>query len=163
GAFLVRLGPRAPAVVGAIDAALVGFDHREDAVGIGRRDRDAEASPRALGQAVPGQALPRVAAVRGLPETAARTAALEAPWRAIRLPRGGEEDPRILRIHAQIHRARAVVHEEHALPGRAAVPGAEHAALVIRPEGVAQRGDVGHVGIPRVDANPPDLARVLEA
>ena len=160
--LLVRLLPCAAAVVRAIDATLVGLDHRPDAIGIGRRDRHAQTSPETLGQTLAGEPLPRLAAIRGFPQPASRTAALQAPRRSTRLPGGGVEHARVARIHAEIHRARAVVHEEHALPRGPAVARAEHAALVIGAEGVAERRHVGDLGIAGIDANAANLPRIAQ-
>ena len=44
--------PRIAAVVGAIDSALLGFDHRPHAIGIRARNRDADAPENSFGQTV---------------------------------------------------------------------------------------------------------------
>src|SRR5262249_54578448 len=155
-----RLLPGAAAVIRAIDPAGVGFDHRPDPIGIGGRDRHAGPSPQSLGQALAVEALPGVPTVGALPEPAAGAAALQAPRGAPRLPGRGVEHTWILGIHAQVHRAGAVVHEQHAFPGGATVPRAEHAALVIDAERVSERRDVRHFRVPRIDADAPDLARI---
>ena len=107
--------------------------------------------------------LPRVAAVGGLPQTAAAAAGVHAPRRALELPHRREEDARIGRIDREVDRAGGVVEEEHLLPRLAAVGRAEDAALRVRSEGVAHRGDEHAVGVARVDDDVADLLRVVEA
>ena len=162
-AVLVGAPPGAAGVVGAVDAALVRLDRRPHAVRVDRRDRDPDAAPQALGQALAGEPLPGVAAVHRLPEPAPGPAALETPRRAVDLPGGGVQDARVLGVQAQVHRPGAVVDEQHAFPRLPAVAGAVDTTLVVGAEGVAEGGDVDDVGVARVDAHPPDLARVAQA
>src|SRR5262249_27345633 len=162
-AFLVGAAPRAPAVVRAEHAAVVGFDDRPDAIRIRGRNRDADAATDAGGKSGAGEARPGVAAVGGFVETTAAPAALEAPRRPPGLPETREQDSRVHRIHREVHGAGAVVHEQDVLPGRAAVTRAKHSTIMGRREGVAERGDIDEVRVLRMDANLSDLARLLEA
>ena len=86
--------PGLAAVVGPEQPALFRFDQRVDAPAVGRRDRDADLAPDAVGQAVAGELLPGVAAVARDVEAAARAAALQVPRQPPRLPEAGEEDGR---------------------------------------------------------------------
>ena len=159
----VRPLPGRARVVGAEDPALLGLDHRVDALRSGGGDGDADPAPRALRQALPVELPPLVAAVRRLVEPAPGAAALQAPRRPLRLPEGGVEDARVGRVHREVHGARLVVHEERLRPGLPAVPRAEDAALGIRAPGVAEGGHVHVVGVLRVDADAADLHRVAQA
>ena len=75
----------------------------------------------------------------------------------------GEEHARVGGIHGEVHRPRLVVHEEDLLPAGAPVLRAEDPALRVGAEGVAERGHVDEVGVLGMDADAPDLPRVLEA
>ena len=46
---------------------------------------------------------------------------------------------------------------------RAAITGAEHAALRIRSIRMAERGDIGEIGVVRGDQDAADLLRIIEA
>ena len=53
------------------------------------------------------------------------------------LPHAGEQDARVVGIHHEARGADVFVHEQHLLPGLAAVLRAVDAALLLRPVGVA--------------------------
>src|SRR5262245_51861779 len=150
-------------VVRAIEPRLLRLDDRPHAVGARGGDGDADLALDARGQpGIVGEIGPRVAPVGRLVEPAVRAAARERPDVAIDLPRGGIEDAWIGPVEGEIDRARPLAPEEHLLPGVAAVPRAVHAALVARPEGVTERGNVHEIGILRMDLDLADVTRVLE-
>ncbi len=62
----------------------------------------------------------------------------------------------------QVGGARRVVHEQHLLPGLAAVPGAEHAALGVGAPHMAQHGHEYDVGVGGIDDDPRDLSHVTQ-
>ena len=107
--------------------------------GAGRGHGDPDLAHRPLRQAlVAAQLLPGVPAVRRLEQPAVRAAAGQHPRDAAHLPDGGVEHAGVAGVHADVDRARVFAHEEHVLPGVAAVGRPEHAALVVRPEGVSE-------------------------
>ena len=103
-----------------------------------------------------------LAAVGRLPQAAARAAAVEAPRRAPALVRRGVEHVRVRRVHHDIGEAGVVVDEVRVRPGLAAVGRLEQAALGVRPEQVAERGDVDDVRILRVDDDAADALGFLQ-
>src|SRR5947208_4848416 len=111
---------------------------------------------------VTGYFFPCVAAVGGLEEPRARSAARHVPGPAARLPDGRIENARIDGIQREIDGAGGVGPEQHFLPRLAAVFGPEHAALRIGPECVAEYGDVDAIGVGRMDADGAGLAGVRE-
>ncbi len=162
-ALVVGAAPRVAAVFGSEDAAGVGFDDRPYAVMIGGHC-DADLADHAFREAVvAGDLLPRVAAIGGLEQSGARPAARHVRRPAARLPDRRKENPRIGGVQREIHGAGGIRPEQHFLPGLAAVFGPEHAALGIRPERVAEYGDVHEVGVRGMDADRADLARVPES
>src|SRR5580704_3134185 len=78
--------PGFSAIVRAEDAAFFGLNHGPHAVGIGTGNRDADASLDAFGEAVLLYLLQRGAAVGRAIQTAARPAAIHAPWSPFGLP-----------------------------------------------------------------------------
>jgi hypothetical protein len=108
---------------------------------------------------------PAVAAVGRAPQAAAGAAAGQAPRGASRLPGAGPDDARVVRIDADIAGAGVGVDLQHALPTRAAVLGAIHAAFATRLEWRAENRREGHSGVIRIDRDLPDrgpqLQRVL--
>src|SRR5581483_8141692 len=158
-----QLVPGVAAVVRAVQAAGFGFDESIDAARAARSGRDSDAAVRTFGKAVAFEFFPGCAAVRGLIERASRTAAVEPPGCAHRLPHGGVENVRVGGIERDIDGAGLVVHIDDLLPGLAAVGGAEEAAFGVRAPGVAEGRDEDDVGIARVHDDAGDVARVVEA
>src|SRR6266545_4920840 len=92
-----------------------------------------------------------------------RAARLERPGLAVHLPEAGVEDPRIVRIHAEVGGSGLVADEEDFLPGPAAVSRAKDSAVGIASPDVAERGNVDEVRIFRMDAHARDLVRALQS
>src|SRR5205814_4664865 len=83
-AIFAGLGPGLAGVVGAEDAAVVGFDQRPDALGIDGRNRDANDADRLFRQPfVSSDLRPVIAAVGAFPQPGAGATALEAVWCAL--------------------------------------------------------------------------------
>ena len=132
--------------------------------GTGRGDGDADLAQRPVRQAlVAADILPRVAAVSRLEQPAVRAAARQHPRDAAHLPDGGVEHAGVAGVQADVDGAGVLAHEEHALPGIAAVHRPEDAALLVRPEGVSERRDVDDVGILGVHPHGADLAALAQA
>src|SRR5436190_3950961 len=91
-----------------------------------------------------------------------RTTAFASPGVHLELPGRREEGARVGRVHHNVDRAGVLVHEQHALPGLAAVLRAIDAALGLRAVTVALRGDEDDVGIGRVDHDAADAAGRFE-
>src|SRR5437763_11201380 len=83
--------PFAAAIVGAVEAALVGFNQGIDAVGVGGYG-NANAAIGALRQAVFFEAFPGGSGVIGAIEATTGAAAAERPGCTAGLPKGGEEN-----------------------------------------------------------------------
>ena len=163
-ALRARHLPGGAAVLGTEQGALLRLHDRPHPARPGGRAGDADAPLDALRQArVAGQLGPGVAAVDRLEDAAAGAARLQDPRPADHLPERGVEDARVGRVDAEVDGAGLGVAEQHLLPGRAAVARAEHAALLVRPEGVAERGHVDQIGVVRIDADAADVARVGQA
>src|SRR5207244_947247 len=92
---------------------------------------------------------PSVATVLGAEHAAARPAARDIPEIAPRLPYGREQDARVVAVHRDLDSPGDVAAIKHLLPGLAAVLGAEHTALLVGAEHVAQCRDIDEVGIGR--------------
>src|SRR6185437_5428044 len=103
------------------------------------------------------------AAVGALVKTAARTAVLELPGRAVCLPHGGVEDLGVARIHDEVDGAGLVVDVEDLAPRLATVRRLEHAALGIGLEDVAHRCGIHHVGIVGIDDEGADGVGIGQA
>ena len=113
-------------------------------------------------QAAAGDARPGLAGVVGAPDAAAGSAAVEAPRLPPALIGRGEERVRVRGVHHEIDEARVVVDELGVRPGLAAVGRLVDAALRVRPEEVAGRGDVDDVGILRVHDHLGDRLRFFQ-
>ena len=105
---------------------------------------------------------PGVAGVVRAEDAAPRPARHELVRTSHGFPDRRVEDPRIVGVHRDVDRARALVPVEHALPRLAAVARAEDAALGVGPMRVPERRDVDGVGILGMDAELADVARALE-
>ena len=137
-------------VVGAEQAAVLVFDEGVDAVRVGGRNRHGADAPGPARQAVAVRDVgPGVAAVGRAPDRRALPARREAVGRPADAPHRGVEDARVRRVHLELESAHVVAHEQDALPGLAAVARAVDAPLVVRPEGVAERGGIHHVRVAR--------------
>ena len=79
------------------------------------------------------------------------------------LPRAGEQDVRVVRVHRQARAAGVRVDEEHALPVPAAVRRPVDAALLLRAGRAAERAGEDDVRVRRVDDDPADAARLAQA
>ena len=107
--------------------------------------------------------LPGVAAVDGAIQSAARPAAVEAPRRAVHLPRGGEQRVGVLRVEDDVNAAGLVIDEQNFLPGGAAVGGAINAALGAGCVHMSQGRDVDDVRVRGVNDDGADLPRIRQA
>ena len=115
------------------------------------------------GREAPCELLPAVPPVAAAVDAALAGARDHRPGLAFGAPHGGEELVRVVLVHQQLDRAGRIRDEEDVLPGLAAVARAVDAPLRVRAEGVPGRGEVREVGVVRVDANAPDLARLAQA
>src|SRR6185437_5354551 len=95
-------------------------------------------------------------------DAAAGTAAELAPRVHRDLPLTREERVGIVRVHREARAAGVLVHEEDALPRRAAVGRLEDAALLLRRGDASDRARINDVGVGRVDDDAADAARLLE-
>ncbi len=138
------------------------FDEGVDAVRVARGHGQPDLADLGVGKAAPFQARPGRSAVARDVQAAAGSPAPFAPGPDEHRPHAGIEDSRVRRIHRDVGTPGVLVHEEHSLPGLAAVRGAVHAALLLRPVGVAHGGGEDDVRITRVDGDPANAAGVLE-
>src|SRR6266481_2356068 len=155
--------PGVAGVVAAEDAAFFGFDDGVDAIPVGSGNRDADATENAGGKAVTFEALPSGTIVAGFIETAARASADCCPGIALRLVESSEQDVRIGRNESEVDGSGLVVLEENFLPRFAAVGGTEDSARFVGAVSVTHRRDEEDVGICRMDDDPGDVSRILEA
>ncbi|GBD16679.1 hypothetical protein HRbin26_01582 [bacterium HR26] len=161
--LLAEADPGLAVVIGAEHGAVLGLDQCPDAAGLGRRDRDADLAQEPGRQArLAGDLLPGVTAVEGTPEPALLAAAHQRPGVALHLPDRREEDARVVAIHRDVVAAGVRALVEHLLPGLAAIGRAEDAALLVGPEGMAERRHVDDVRVARVDHDLADVAGVGE-
>src|SRR5262249_11664637 len=124
---------------------------------------DADAPHDSRGQSVAFKTRPACAAIGGFVEPAAGAAAVEAPRRAIDLPKRSKERAGVVGIKNHGDRAGLVVLIEDFLPGCPAVSGAEDPALLVRPVCVPKCGHENHIRVPGVDNHGADVPRVLQA
>ncbi len=138
-----------------------GLDERVDGVGLGGRDREADAAHLVLRQAARDLA-PALAAVGRLVEARLGAAVDQREDVAPPLPRGGEQHVGIARVHDDVAHARVLADREHGRPGLAAVRRLVEAAVAAgRPERALRR-DVDGVAVLRVDQDPADVLGALE-
>src|SRR5579884_370459 len=149
---VVNALPGFAGVVGAEDSPVLRFHDRPDAVRLDGRDGDADLAQHAGRHArIAAEIGPGGAAVGGLVELAAGSAAVEGIGGAPGLPGGRVERIGIVRVHAQVHGAGAVALEEDLLPRLAAIRGLVDAALRVGAPDVAERGHIDDVRIRRID------------
>ena len=161
---------RRPGLAGVVRAVETGtalrLDGREQAAGIARRHRDADAAQPVLGEGrqAADDGPPGGAAVRRLVDAAAgpvEDAVL--PGRLPRLPEHGVGGARVRRIEDDVHGAGVLVAIEDLLEGLASVRRPEEAALRTRAVRTAQHGHQQAVGIARVDRDLRDLPALAQA
>ena len=158
---VVDLGPRLASVERLEDAAVFRLHDRHDQRRVALRDRQADPPLVAFGQA-DGQLPPTLAAVDGLVDSAARSAAHEPPRPTTALIGRRVQHRRVGRVHGQIDHARVVVHEQHLAPAHAPVGGLEDAPFRVGAEQVSHRGHPHHVRVGGVHHDAPHVARLLE-
>ena len=145
---------------------LVGLDHGEEVVRLGRRPAQADPAQLGGGEAL-AEPLPRRAAVRGPVEARAvaplHSGVVGVEHVAASLVARDDDRVRVHGVHLHLDDARVLVHEEHALPGEPAVRGLVDAALVVRTPEAAEGADVDHVGVLRVHDDGADLEGLAEA
>src|SRR5439155_12941266 len=132
-------------------------------IGIGASDGDGDLAHRTCRQPLAGEPLPAHAAVPGNEETAPRPAAFSSPGVDFELPRAGEENPRIVRIHSQVRAPRVFVYKKRFIPGLAAVRGPEDTPLRLWTVGMAEHAGTDDVRITGINDDAADPARLLEA
>ena len=88
---------------------------------------------------------------------------IDVPRRPARLPKRRVDDVRISRLHRERDRAGVGSFVENLAPGLSAVGRLEDAALGVRAVRMAERSDVGDVGVLRIDDDRADLLRVVQA
>src|SRR4029079_2374781 len=98
-----------------------------------------------------------------LVEAAIARAADDRPRLALESRHPGVDDVRVSGLNLDVHRADAVVDEEHLLPGLAAIGGLEYAALLVPLEGIPIRRNPDDVRVGRVNADRADLAGIVKA
>ena len=162
---VVDLLPARAAVVGAVQAAMIGgINRRVDACRVARemRDRETDAAEFAGRPAFAGETLPGDSVIQRLVDRAAvafdRREVAE-PRPVARLPCGSENNIRLRGIGGEIDDAGVVVDEQRLRPALAAIGRAEHAALGIGAEDVTKRADQHGVRILSVDENRADMPR----
>ena len=121
--------PGVPAVVAPVETAplLRGGDERVHATGVRRRDGHPDAAHRGVLGSLRKPAsnqFPRISPVPGSVEPALRAAVNEGPRFPLGLPHGGEQLPRIRRVHRKFHRSRRIGNLEHRGPGAPSILGA---------------------------------------
>ena len=155
------LGPVIPHVARLPEHALPRLDQRIHVRGVARADAEGDPAVGAVGQALL-ELRPGHAAVGRAVDATPRPAADELPGVPLHLPHRREQHLGIPRLHDEIGAPGGVVHEQHLLPGLAAVAGAIHAAVGTRSPGVAYRRDEHDVGVRGVDDDARDLPHVGE-
>ena len=162
-AVFVDLGPGIAAVIRPIDAAFFCFDQCPDARRLRRRHRDADLAPESLRHArIGGDLLPRLTTVDRLEHPATRTAGVQRPRGAIRIPERRIQNVRIIRIKNQIRNAHIFIAIQDFLPALAAVRGLEHATLLVRPERMPQHANPDDVRIRRVNTHAVHMVLHVE-
>ena len=162
-AVFVDLGPRIAAVVRPIDAAFFRFDQRPHARRLRRRHRDADLAPESLRHArIGGDLLPTLTTVDRLEHATTRTAGVQRPRGAIRIPERRIQNVRIVRIKNQIRNAHILIAIQDFLPALAAVRGLEHATLLVRPERMPQHANPDDVRIRRVNTHAVHMVLHVE-
>ncbi len=143
------------------------LDDGVDDVGLLGVDRQPDAAQLLGGQppVVPGRGElgPALAPVGGAPDAAAVAGPLHvAAAPAQPVPRGGEEDVRVLGVQLQVDEARGVVDGEHLLPAPAAVGRPVDAPLRVGAPEVAEGGHPRRLRVVGMDGDAADLGGLLE-
>ncbi len=161
GAHLLEA--RAP-VGGAKEAARLvrGLDDGVHHVGVGRRDREADAPHVLLGQAVL-DLLPRGPGVGRLVQRRFGTAVNQRPHVAPPLVGRGVEHVGVARVHRDVVDAGVLADGQHGLPRLPGVGRLVEAAVAARRPERAHRGHVDHLRVAGVHDDAADVHRVLEA
>ena len=151
-------------IIGTEQPAVLGFDDRVDAIGVGARNRHADLADHRGRQARTTADLgPGLAAVGRLEETAAGTSAGHRVLDPERFPQSREHDVRVVRIDRDVDAACLGVAKQLPLPGLAAVGALEDAALFAGHAVFAERRDEDDVRVGRMDADLRDRLRLAEA
>ena len=168
--------PRLAAVCGAIDAVGLGARAHGELFGrhrirLGERVHHIRIAGR---QCEPDAALgavrisatldlgPGCAGVRGLPERAAGSAAVQRVGRAIALPARRVDNIGISRIDGDVHKTRAVTDELGHRPRVAAIDGLVQSAFLVGRPRRAQCRNVEDVLVPWIDSDATDVLRLLQ-
>ena len=101
-AIVIHASPMLPGIIRAVEAAILGFDDRIDAVRIGARNSDADLAEDSARKTIALETFPRHAIIFRTIKSAARPAAGEKPWLPPRLPKRREYDVRIMRIENDV-------------------------------------------------------------
>ena len=158
-----RPGPRRPGVVRSIEtgAAAARFHRRVEPARVRRRDGQLRVDD-ALGQTLRHRR-PGLAAVRRLEQAAVGPVPGAVLPRPLPLfPQGRVDDVRVRGIDVDVLAAGVLVLEQHPIESLAAVERAEDAAFLVRPVGMAERGDEDPIGILRIDRQLRNLLRVTQ-
>src|SRR5207244_12192601 len=94
---------------------------------------------------------------------AARAAAQLGPWMHLRLPRAGDERPRVFRVHRESGTAGVLVDEQHAIPMLAGVRRTEDAALLLLAGQPSLGADENAVRVCRANDDARDAPRLVES
>src|SRR6266566_1124559 len=146
-------------IVGTIETTFFRLDDCIDAVGIGSGNRDANLAQDSARKSVSLQALPCDAVVFRPIKAAARAAAGEKPWLASRLPKGCEDDVRIMRIENNVDPAGVFIFRQHFGPRLAAIARAKNSTLLIWTKRMTERRHQNYICISWIDNQRADLPR----
>src|SRR5581483_3861249 len=156
--FALRTNPSAGA------RAYADFNSRHNNVRIRTRNVETDSTQNAFAiwQTIAFQSRPGLAGVEGLPDSAARTAAIVSPGFALALIRSGVKDFAVDRVHHDVGEASVLINELDVVPGLAAISRFVNAAIFVRSEQVAHRSYVNNIGIFRISDDASDRLDVLQ-
>ena len=87
-------------------------------------------------------------------DAASGAAAPDLPGCSQVIPKGGVENPRVVAVHADVARSGGLAYIKHELPGNSSIARAIDPTFLGGTIGSTLGGDVGQVGIIRVNTNP---------
>ena len=161
--LLIDALPRRARVIRAKHAAFFCLNNRIHNVRFAGGDAQADASQNSLRQTrIARNICPVRAAVGGLVNAAARTAAGKSPRLADRFPHRGVHELRMIRVIHQTDGPGVIVHEQNFVPRFATIGGLEHAAVGIGSEHMSHGSDVDNVRILGINDNRAGRMRVAQ-
>src|ERR1700730_3369884 len=160
--ILVNARPMLPGIIRAIEPTFLRLDDCVNAIGIGARNGDADLAKNSIRQSVSFQMFPGHPVIFRMVKSTPRSAAREKPRLPARLPKGREDNVRIVRIENNVDAAGVLILTQYFGPRLSAISRSKNSTLRIRPKRMTESGDQNNVGISWIDNQRTDLPRIFQ-